>query len=84
MGWTIGFLGFDSQQGLGVLLFTAASRPALGSTQPPIQWIQGALSLWVKWPGHKADHSPQPNNKVRNAWNYTSTPPTRLHGVELS
>jgi len=23
-------------------------------TQPPIQWIPGALSLGVKWPGHEA------------------------------
>jgi hypothetical protein len=33
-------------------------RTALGPTQPPIQWIQAALSLWVKRPGRKADHSP--------------------------
>jgi hypothetical protein len=26
-------------------LFTAASRTALGLTQPPIQWVPGALSL---------------------------------------
>jgi len=25
--------------------FTTASRPALGSTQPPVQWVVGALSL---------------------------------------
>jgi hypothetical protein len=25
-------------------LFSVASRPALGSTQPPIQWVQRALS----------------------------------------
>jgi hypothetical protein len=29
--------GFDSRQGLGIFLFTTASRSALGSTQPPIQ-----------------------------------------------
>jgi hypothetical protein len=44
-GWTIGVLGFDSLQGLGIFLFTTASRPALGPTQPPIQWAPGALSL---------------------------------------
>jgi hypothetical protein len=27
------------------------SRP----TQPPIQWVLGALSPGVKWLGHKAD-----------------------------
>jgi hypothetical protein len=30
--------GFESRQGLGIFLFTAASIPALGPTQPPSQW----------------------------------------------
>jgi hypothetical protein len=42
-GWTIGVLGFDSRRGLGIFLFTTASRTALGPTQPPIQWEPGAL-----------------------------------------
>jgi hypothetical protein len=54
----IGVLGFDSQWGLGIFLFTTASRMTLEPTQPPIQWVPGALSLGVKWPGHEADHSP--------------------------
>jgi hypothetical protein len=54
----IGVLGFDSLRALGIFLFTAASRTALGSTQPPIQWVPGALSLELKWPGREADHSP--------------------------
>jgi hypothetical protein len=37
---------------LGVL-FTTRSRPALGPTQPPIQWVLGALSLGIKRPGVK-------------------------------
>jgi hypothetical protein len=44
-GWTIGVLGFDSRRGLGILLFTTASRTVLGPTQPPIQWVSGALSM---------------------------------------
>jgi hypothetical protein len=32
------------------------SRLAVGPTQPPIQWIPGALSLGVKRPGREADH----------------------------
>jgi hypothetical protein len=31
-GWTIGVLGFDSRRGLGIFLFTTASRMALGPT----------------------------------------------------
>jgi hypothetical protein len=30
----------------------------LGPTQPPIQRVSGALSLWVKRSGREADHSP--------------------------
>jgi hypothetical protein len=72
------------RQGLGIFLFTAASRPALGPTQAPIQWVQGALSLRVKRPGRDADHSLPSSAEVRNAWIYTSTPPIHLHGVVLS
>jgi hypothetical protein len=37
MGWTIGVLGLDSQQGLGIfLLTTTVSRMALGPTQTPL------------------------------------------------
>jgi hypothetical protein len=27
-----------------------------GAHPPPIQWVTRALSLWVKRPGHEADH----------------------------
>jgi hypothetical protein len=52
MGWTVGVLGFDFRRGLGIFLFTTASRTALWPTQPPIQWIPGALSLGVKLTTH--------------------------------
>jgi hypothetical protein len=74
MDWTIGVLGFDSQQGLGIFLFTTASRTALGHTQPLIQWVPGSLSLGVEWPGHEADHSPPSGAEVKNIWSYTSMP----------
>jgi hypothetical protein len=73
-GWTIGILGFESQQGLGNFPFTTVSRTALGPTQPPIQWVPGALSLGVKRPGRRADHSPPSIAEVKNACSYTSTP----------
>jgi hypothetical protein len=81
--WTIGVLGFDSRRGLGIFPSTAVSRMALGTTQPPIQWLPAALSLWVKRPGREADHSPPSSAEVKNAWSYTSSPPIRLHGVVL-
>jgi hypothetical protein len=65
-------------QGLGIFLYRTAFRPAVWPTQPPIQWVSGALSLGVKRPENEADHSPQPNAEVKNAWRYTSTPPIRL------
>jgi hypothetical protein len=73
--------GFESQNGLRNFLFTTSSRPALGPTQPPIQWALGALSLGVKWLECEADHSPLSGAEVKNAWSYTSTPPIRLHGT---
>jgi hypothetical protein len=84
MSWTIGVLGFDSRRGLGIFLFTTASRKALGPTQPPIQWVPGALSLGVKQLGREVDHSPPSSAEVKNVWSYTSTLPIRLHGVVLS
>jgi hypothetical protein len=40
---------------MGIFLFTTASRTFLEPTQPPIQWVPGALSLRVKRPGREAD-----------------------------
>jgi hypothetical protein len=64
-GWTIGVLRFDSRRGLGIFLFTTASRTALEPTQPPIQLVRGALSLVVKRPGREADHSPSSSAEVK-------------------
>jgi hypothetical protein len=69
--------------GTGIFLFTTAPRTALVPTQPPIQWVPGALSLGVKRPRREADHSP-PRAEIKNACSYTATPPIRLHGVVLS
>jgi hypothetical protein len=38
---------------LGIFFFTTASRPVLEPTQPPIQWLRGALSLRVNRRGVK-------------------------------
>jgi hypothetical protein len=35
--------GFDSRQRKEILLYFTASRPALGPTQPPIQWVPESL-----------------------------------------
>jgi hypothetical protein len=59
---------------LGIFFFTTASRTALEPTQPPIQWVSGALSLGIKRPGREPDHSPHLVPRSKNEWSYTSTP----------
>jgi hypothetical protein len=58
--WGVLFL-----RGLGIFLFSIASRLALGSTQPPIQWVPGALSLGVRRLGREANHSPPSRAEVK-------------------
>jgi hypothetical protein len=50
-------LGFNSQHGQEIFVFSTASGLPLG----PIQWVSG-----VKWLGHKADHTPASSAKVKN------------------
>jgi hypothetical protein len=56
-------------------LLSTLSRPTLVFTQPPIQWVPGALSSRVKRPGRESDHSPPTSAEVKKMWIYTSTPP---------
>jgi hypothetical protein len=60
---------------VGSIIFSTSSRPALGSTQPPIQWVPGALSPGVERPGREAHQSPPASAEVNNMRIYTSTPP---------
>jgi hypothetical protein len=43
------------------------SRPALGPTQPPIQWAPGAISPGVKQGGREADQSPPSSAVVKSS-----------------
>jgi hypothetical protein len=65
MDRTIWVPGFDCRRGLGNFPFTAASRTTLEPTQPPIQWVLGALSLGIKRPGREADHSPPSSAEIK-------------------
>jgi hypothetical protein len=60
-----------------------SSRPALGTTQPPIQWVLWDILLGVKRPGREADHSPPPIAEVKKAWVYTPIPPY-IFGIVLN
>jgi hypothetical protein len=82
-GWTIGVLGFDFRRGLRNFLFTTVPRTPLGPTQPPIQWIPGAVSLVVKRPGRDADHSLPSSAEVKECVELYLHPPVRLHGVVI-
>jgi hypothetical protein len=58
--------GRGSIPGMAILfLITTASRPALGTTQPPIQWVSGALSPGVKQLKREAYHSPSSSAQVK-------------------
>jgi hypothetical protein len=67
--------GLDDRVPVGSRIFSTSSRPALGPTQPHIQWEPGALSPGVKRQGRKADHSPPTSVSVKKMWIYTSTLP---------
>jgi hypothetical protein len=56
-------------------LFSMSSTPALGPTQPPIQWVPGVLSPGVKRPGREANHSPPTSAEVKKMRIYTFSPP---------
>jgi hypothetical protein len=47
-----------------------SSRPVLGFTQPPIQWVPG-----LKRQGREADHSSLASDEVKKMGIYTFTPP---------
>jgi hypothetical protein len=59
--------GLDRE--VGVRVPVGSSRPALGSTQIPIQWVPGLKRPWCE-----ADHSPPTSSEVKKTRIYTSTP----------
>ena len=54
--------------------FPHLSRPALGPTQSPVQWVPG-LSRGKERPGRDTDPSPPSSAVVMKELSYTSTPP---------
>jgi hypothetical protein len=75
-------VGIKSPGGVKNFLYSTSSRPALGSTQLPMQWVPGAFSSGVKRPGREADHSPPANADVKKISVHRL--PLRLRGVMLN
>jgi hypothetical protein len=58
-----------------IFLSSIVSKPALGSTQPLIQWEQGALSPGIKRLGREANYSPPASANVKDAGAVLLLPP---------
>jgi hypothetical protein len=81
-GWTTGRSRFDPRLGQRIFPLTSVSRPTLGPTQPPVQWVPGVLSPGVKrGRGVMSTTHPHLVPRSRMSTSYNSSPPKRLHGV---
>jgi hypothetical protein len=58
--------GFVYRQWQEIFLYSTASRPALGPTQPPIYSVPKAFSPGLKLSGAEADHSPPSSAEAKN------------------
>jgi hypothetical protein len=87
MGWTIGVRRVRFPEGLEIFLFSIASRPTLRPTQPPTQWVWGAVSPGVnpggKWLGLEADHSPHSSAGIKECVELYLHPPKVLMARRL-
>jgi hypothetical protein len=61
-------------RGSDCFLFTTMTRPALGATKLPIQWVPGTFTLGLMRPRREADHSPPSTVEVKDVCSYVSPP----------
>jgi len=64
---------FKSWKVQEIFLFSKMPRVAMGPIQPPIHWILGVLSPWVKHLQHVANHLPLSVDKVKYDGNHASS-----------
>jgi hypothetical protein len=69
MAWTVGGSEFLAGQGFSPVHIIQTD---FRTHSTPIQQVPWALSLWVKWPGHEAEHLPPTSAKVKITRIYTS------------
>jgi hypothetical protein len=71
-----------SGRGERIFPLASVSRPALGPTQPPVQWVPGVLSLGLKRGlGVTLTTHPHLVLRLRMSRSYISSPLKRLHGM---
>jgi hypothetical protein len=68
--------GVRFQSGYENFMFPTASRPALGLTDLPIEWVTGAASPGVKRQGRDADHFHPSSAEFKNGG---GIPPLPIH-----
>jgi hypothetical protein len=65
----------------GTFLLSTTPRPALGPTQPPIQWLPSGLSVGIKRTGREAGHSLPSRAEVKNVWGLVFPNTPSWHGA---
>jgi hypothetical protein len=73
MGWITEESGFELCHHKLVSFLSTVSNPALGLTQPPVQWLPRAVSPELKRSVRETHNSSQ-SNAIKNMWIYTTAP----------
>ena len=73
-------LEFESWQGQEILSFAQTHRPAVGGTEPFIQWAPFFPRNQAAGP--EAEHSSLSSAEFKSKWSYNSSPPICLHDVD--